>query len=32
VVGFGSPSGLLIAVLIAAVIEAALTRADDDSV
>ena len=32
VVGLGSPSGLLIAVLIAAVIEAALTRADDDSV
>ena len=32
VVGLGSPSGLLIALLIAAVIEAALTRADDDSV
>lgn len=32
VVGLGSPSGLLIAMLIAAVIEAALTRADDDSV
>lgn len=32
VVGLGSPSGLLIALLIAAAIEAALTRADDDAV
>ena len=32
VVGLGSPSGLLVAVLIAAAVEAALTRADDDSV
>jgi uncharacterized membrane protein YfcA len=32
VVGLGSPSGFLMATLIAATIEAALTRADDDSV
>jgi hypothetical protein len=32
VVGLGSPTGLLIAVVMATVIEAALTRADDDSV
>ena len=32
VVGLGSPTGLLIALLIAAAIEVALTRADDDSV
>ena len=32
VVGLGSLTGLLIAVVMAAVIEAALTRADDDTV
>ncbi len=32
VVGLGSPTGLLIAVLMAIVIEAALTRADNDSI
>lgn len=32
VVGLGSPTGLVIAVVMAAVIEAALTRADNDSV